>query len=107
MQVKEISVRELKEKLDNKDDFQLIDVREPNEKEICSIGGELIPLGSLQDHTGKVAVNRPVIVYCKSGGRSERAVQFLQEKLGLDSIYNLKGGILAWAREIDPSMKTY
>lgn len=105
--VKEITVSELKLMLDNKEDFQLIDVREPHETEIATLNGDLIPLGTVPDNTEKVAKDKKVVVYCRSGARSGQAVQFLQQKLGKDDIYNLRGGILAWADEIDTSMSKY
>lgn len=105
--VKEVSVSELKQMMDNKDDFQLIDVRENHEVEICTLDGELIPLGQLPENEDKIATDKKVIIHCRSGARSAQAVSYLQGKLGHDEMYNLKGGILAWANEIDPSMPKY
>lgn len=104
--MKEISVRELKSMIDAKQDFQLIDVREMYEAEVCSIGGELIPMGEIMVNLDKISKDKMVVVHCRSGGRSGTIVQFL-ESSGFDNIYNLKGGILAWAAEIDPTMPTY
>jgi len=105
--VKEITVSELKQMQDNGEDFQLIDVREPHEFDIANLNGELIPLGTIADSTDKVNTDKKVVVHCRSGARSAQAVQFLQQKLGSDKIFNLKGGILAWADEIDTSMPKY
>lgn len=105
--VKEISVQELKQMMDDGESFQLIDVREPYETEIATLDGMLIPLGDIADNTGEIATDKKVIVHCRSGARSAKAVQFLQDKLQHQNIYNLKGGILAWANEIDNSMDTY
>ena len=104
--MKEITVQELKQKLDNSEDFQLIDVREPFEYEICNLEGELIPMGIILNETEKIAKDKTVIIHCKSGGRSGAIVNEL-EKIGFTNLYNLKGGILAYAREIDPTMTTY
>ena len=104
--MKEITVQELKEKLDNSEEFQLIDVREPVEYEICNLNGELIPMGIILSESEKIARDKVVIIHCKSGGRSGAIVNEL-EKIGFTNLYNLKGGILAYAREIDPKMTTY
>jgi sulfur-carrier protein adenylyltransferase/sulfurtransferase len=101
--MKEISVKELKEKLDKKEDIQLIDVREIHEAEVSHIGGELIPMGEVMDNIDKISTDKPVIVHCRSGKRSAAIVDAL-ERHGFNNVYNLKGGILAWADEIDPSM---
>jgi adenylyltransferase/sulfurtransferase len=105
--MKEITVQELKAKKDNREDFQLIDVREPHEADISQIGGELIPMGLILGQTDKIAKDKPVIIHCRSGARSGSIVQTLESRYGFTNIYNLKGGILAWAREIDPSVPTY
>jgi sulfur-carrier protein adenylyltransferase/sulfurtransferase len=106
MTMKEISVQELKQRLDKQEDIQLIDVREEHEAEICEIGGELIPMGDVMDNIDRISRSKPVIVHCRSGKRSGAIVQVL-EKQGFDNVYNLRGGILAWAEEIDPSMNKY
>lgn len=105
--VKEITVKELKKLMDEEADFQLIDVREPHEFEIANLKGQLIPLGELPKQTDKIAKDKQVVVHCRSGARSAQAIEYLQEQLGLDNLYNLKGGVLAWADEIDPSMQKY
>ena len=106
-EVREISVTELNEILQNGNDVQVIDVREPHEYEIANIDGELIPLGDVEDEADKISREKKVVVHCRSGGRSSEAVKKLQDKYGFDNLYNLKGGILAWAEEIDPSMPKY
>lgn len=105
--MKEVTVKELKEMMDKDEDFQLIDVREPHERDIASIDGDLIPLGEIPQADDKIARDKKVIIYCRSGARSGQAVGFLSNKLGVDNLYNLKGGILAWADEIDPSVQKY
>lgn len=105
--IKEVTVKELHQMMENKEDFQLIDVREPHEAEISTLNGELIPLGQIPDNEAKIETSKKVVIHCRSGARSGQAVNYLQGKLGLDNLYNLKGGILAWADEIDPSMEKY
>src|SRR5476649_2507066 len=104
--MKEVSVQELKEKMDNGEDFQLIDVREDFEYETSNLGGLLIPLGGILIETDKIAKDKPVIVQCRSGKRSAAAIMQL-EQLGYTNLYNLTGGILAWANEIDPTLNVY
>ena len=104
--MKEVTVAELKQLIDNKNDFQLIDVREQHEVEIAQIGGEHIPMGQVMDNLDKIAKHKQVVVHCKSGARSGAICQAL-EKQGFNNVYNLKGGILAWANEIDSSIVKY
>jgi sulfur-carrier protein adenylyltransferase/sulfurtransferase len=99
----EITVFELKKMLDEKADFQLIDVREPYEYEISNIGGTLTPLSILSENLDKISKDKPVVVHCKSGARSAKAIEQLKI-LGFDNLLNLKGGILAYAKEIDTSL---
>jgi adenylyltransferase/sulfurtransferase len=105
--IKEITVHELKLMRENKEDFQLIDCREPHEVEICSLGGELMPVGSIADYEEEISRDKKVIIHCRSGSRSANACLLLSDMFGFENLYNLKGGITAWAREIDPSMPTY
>ncbi len=104
--MKEITPQELKNLRDNKADFQLIDVREPFEVEITTIGGELIPMGEVVDNLKRINKNKQVVVYCKSGKRSAAIVQMLEQQ-GYDNVFNLKGGILAYADTIDKSLTKY
>jgi rhodanese-related sulfurtransferase len=101
------TVEELKAMMDEGADFQLIDVREPYEYEICNIKGELMPMNSIPNNIDKIARDKPVIMQCRSGSRSGRIIQFLEQNYGFDNLYNLSGGILAWADEIDPEMQKY
>jgi sulfur-carrier protein adenylyltransferase/sulfurtransferase len=105
--MKEVTVSELKQMLDQKEDFQLIDVREPHEAEICEIGGELIPMGEVMEHLDKISRTKKVVVHCRSGARSGNVIKALEAQHQYENLYNLKGGILAWAKEIDPSLATY
>ena len=104
--MKEISVQELKDKKDKGEDFQLIDVREDFEYEMSNLNGELIPLGGILIEANKIDKNKPVIVMCRSGKRSAAAIMQLEQR-GFTNLYNLKGGILAWAEEIDPTLSVY
>lgn len=104
--VDEITVAELNRMQEAKEDFLLIDVRKPYEYEIANLGGELIPLDVLEQQLDRISRNRPLVVHCRSGQRSRQAVDLLKNR-GFDKVYNLKGGILAWADEIDPQMPRY
>jgi rhodanese-related sulfurtransferase len=103
--MKEVTVRELKKMMDDKVDFQLIDVREEHEYESANLGAELIPLGTILDSSDRISREKPVIIYCRSGARSGAAVKELEARFGFSNLANLKGGILAWSKEIDPSMQ--
>lgn len=105
--MKEISVSKLKEMIDKKEDFQLIDVREEHEFDICNLNGELIPMGEVMDHVDKISKDKMVVVHCRSGKRSATVINALEQQHGYTNLYNLQGGILAWAAEIDPSMPSY
>ena len=103
----EISVAVLKAWLDRGENVRVVDVREPHEAEICSISGaHLIPLATLPERLHELDQAATIVVHCKSGERSARAVRLLRQA-GLSRTYNLKGGILAWARDVDPSLATY
>ena len=105
--MKEVTVQELKKMRDNNESFQLIDVREPHEAEVAAIGGDLIPMGQIISEPEKISKDKPVIIHCRSGARSASVVLALEKQYGFTNLYNLKGGILAWAKEIDPSIATY
>ena len=102
-----ISVHDLKRKRDAREAIQLIDVREPFEFEIARIdGAKLIPLGQLADRLHELKQNGQTVVHCHTGMRSAQAVQMLRQT-GFTNVYNLEGGIDAWANEIDPAMQKY
>ena len=103
----DISVKELKDRMDRGDAPRLIDVREPHEAAICSIpGAELIPAGQFAQQIGELDPNEEIVIHCKSGGRSGQAVQMLKHR-GFTNARNLTGGVLAWINEIDPSQPKY
>lgn len=105
--IKEISVRELKNKMDKKEKFFLLDVRTPGEKQIADIGGDLIPLQEIHDRYLELKgyEDYEVVVYCHHGVRSYHACQFLREK-GFKKLFNLSGGIDQWSL-VDDSIPRY
>ncbi len=102
----DISVEELSRLRDEGADFVLFDVREPREYEICHLDGELIPLGQLAGRLGELDKNAHIVVYCRSGGRSAKAVSAMRGA-GFENVWNVNGGILAWIERIDPSLTKY
>ena len=102
----EITVQDLKKMIDNKEDFQLIDVRDTFEYEMSNLNGLNIPLAGLLLEADKVSKDKPVIMQCRSGARSAAALNQL-EQLGYTNLSNLKGGILAWKAEFEPDMPVY
>ena len=94
----QISPKELKEKLSAKEDIFLLDVRELYEHEVFNIGGKLIPLADIISNANDIPKNKPVVVYCKMGIRSQIAIQRLQEKFDFTNLINLKGGMERWKK---------
>lgn len=105
--MKEVTVQELKAMQDKKEDFQLVDIREEYEFDICNLGGQLIPMGDISDNIDKISKDKKVVVHCRSGKRSASVIQMLEQQFGFTNLYNLKGGIMAWAEEIDTEMAKY
>ena len=103
MMIHEVSVQELQALKDSQADFFLLDVREPAEFETANLDGHLIPLSELPHRLNELNREQHIVVHCQGGGRSSRAVAFLQEQ-GFKQVSNLRGGLRAWAREIDPTM---
>ena len=102
-----ISVNELKRKMDAREAFELVDVREPFEYEIARIdGAQLIPLGEIANRADELQRGQQIVVHCHSGTRSAQAVRLLQQR-GFSNVYNLEGGIDAWSEQIDPSVPKY
>jgi sulfur-carrier protein adenylyltransferase/sulfurtransferase len=106
--IRQITVEELKRKLDAKEDIFVLDVREPHEVPIANIGAPLIPVGQLEKRVGELAAHkdREIIIHCRSGARSQKAALILKNA-GFTQPENLAGGILAWADKIDPTMPKY
>lgn len=94
-----ITVQQLKNKIESGEDFQLIDVREPDEHDEFNIGGELIPLSFITQQIDKISTAKPVIIYCRKGIRSQFAIQRLQEKYPYTNLINLIGGTEAWKKQ--------
>lgn len=103
---KEIQPQELKQRLDAGEEIFVLDVREPHEYQICNLKGYLIPLGELPKRVHELDSSREIIVHCKMGGRSAKAVEFLRQA-GFKRVVNLTGGILGWADKVDPSVPKY
>jgi len=104
--IPEITAKDLKARMDRGEDIFILDVREPHEFQICNLKGKLIPLGELPRRVAELDSSREMVVHCRSGKRSADAIQFLQ-KAGFRKLLNLKGGVLAWSDEVDPSMPKY
>ena len=98
--MKSITVKELQALRASGENFQLIDVREPFEYDEANLNGELIPMNTVPDNIEKIARDKKVIIHCQGGGRSGRAIQWLEGAHGFDNLYNLEGGIKAWIAEI-------
>ncbi len=105
--IKEITASELNQWQIRGEKFQLIDVREPHEYEIVNIGAELIPLGTISANAGRIDADKKVVIHCKMGGRSAKAIRELEEKFGFRNLYNLKGGILGYIDEVQPELTRY
>lgn len=105
--IKEISVLDFEKIKKENLDFQLIDVREPFEYEIVNLGGELIPLSTITQNVSKISKDKKVVIMCRSGKRSGDAIKTLQEIYPFENLYNLKGGIIEYSREVDDSIMTY
>ncbi|MEX1003620.1 MAG: molybdopterin-synthase adenylyltransferase MoeB [Crocinitomicaceae bacterium] len=105
--IKEVDVETLKKWLDSEENIQLIDVREPFEYEIANINGKLIPQNDILEHVEDISSEYKVVIHCRSGKRSADVIELLQSKYGFKNLYNLEGGILAWADRIDKSLPKY
>jgi len=102
----EIEPEELKRRLDAGENVFILDVREPHEYQICNLHGHLIPLGDLPQRVGELDRETEIVVHCKLGGRSAKAVELLRTQ-GFRNVKNLTGGIMRWAEKVDPTMPRY
>ncbi len=102
----DMTPEELKQRLDAGDDLFVLDVREPHEYQICNLGGHLIPLNDLPKRVSELDSSREIVVHCKMGGRSAKAVDFLKQA-GFTKVHNLAGGINAWSERVDPNVPKY
>jgi adenylyltransferase/sulfurtransferase len=104
----ETTATELKQKIDNGENVQLIDVRQPDEHAFAKIeGAKLIPLGDIMRRMDEIDESRETVIHCKAGGRSAKAIEFLQKAGFKGKLSNLKGGITAWSNEVDSSVPKY
>ncbi len=93
--------------IDAKEDFQLIDVREDYEVEIVTLDGEHMPMADIMQQTEKISRDKKVVIHCRSGKRSAAVIQALETNHGFTNLYNLQGGILAYADQVDHSLTKY
>ncbi|HUS13169.1 MAG TPA: rhodanese-like domain-containing protein [Pyrinomonadaceae bacterium] len=106
--MREITATELKQRLDNGDDIQIVDVREANEVAVARIPNTIhIPLGQVINRMSEIDPTRETVVHCKMGGRSARAIDALQRSGFTGNLINLAGGITAWSNDVDPSVPKY
>lgn len=106
--MEEITATELKRWLDEGHDFELLDVREPHEAAIAQIpNSKLVPLGQIPTRLSEIESERTLVVHCRSGVRSAKAIEFLRANGFKNRLINLKGGILAWSDEVDPTVPKY
>jgi len=104
--VPQLSVKELKNRIDAGEDLFVLDVREPYEYQIAQIGGKLIPQNDVPQRLAEIPRDREIVVHCRSGARSQKIAEFLKQS-GYQQVVNLAGGILAWSDEIDPKVQKY
>jgi rhodanese-related sulfurtransferase len=107
-QMQEITATELKQRIDDGDDIQIIDVREAHELAVARIPNTIhIPLGQILDRMSEIDSDKETIVHCKMGGRSAKAIEALKRSGFSGNLINLKGGITAWSNDVDPSVPRY
>jgi sulfur-carrier protein adenylyltransferase/sulfurtransferase len=107
-QMQEMTATELKQKLDQGEDIQIIDVREPSEYAFARIPDSIhIPLAQVVNRMSEIDPQKETVVHCKMGGRSARAILDLQQAGFTGNLFNLKGGITAWSNEVDPTVPKY
>ena len=106
--MEEITPAELKQRLDNGDDIQIVDVREDNEVAIGRLPNSIhIPHGQILNRMNEIDSSRETVVHCKMGGRSARAIDAMQRSGFQGKLINLKGGIIGWSNDVDPSVPKY
>lgn len=102
-----ISPIELKQKLDNQEDIDVIDIRENYENDIVSISAKNVPMALVMENLSTLPKTKPVIFFCKNGGRAGALTDLLETHYGFDNVYNLEGGIMGYIETVDPSLPTY
>lgn len=105
--MKSITPQELHQKLQNNEKIQLIDVREAHELAVCTIGGEPIPMGDILSEPTRIKKDCPVIIHCRSGQRAASVIDALERHYAFDNLYNLAGGIIAYAEQVDKTLEIY
>ncbi len=106
--MQEITATELKARIDAGDKLSIIDVRQPDEHAFARIeGSKLIPLGQLLGRAAELDPTQDAVIYCKTGGRSGRAILALQQAGYAGPLFNLTGGVTAWSNEVDPRVPKY
>jgi len=105
--IDEIDPKELKSMIEKGEDFQLIDVREADEYAFANLNGELMPMSTIPERVDEIERNKKVVVMCRSGKRSAHIVAYLKKMHNFESVFNLKGGILAYSDQVDPSIPKY
>ena len=106
--MKNISPKELRNLINsNNNDYQLIDIRDDYEYDICCIGGEKISMYSIIKNINKLSKSKKVIIYCRTGSRSSNIIDLIEKKFRYKNIYNLEGGIMKWRDDIDPTLEEY
>ena len=107
-QMPQITATELKQRLDNGEDIQIVDVREANEVAVARLPNSIhIPLAQVLNRMAEIDPARETVVHCKMGGRSARAIEALKRSGYTGNLLNLKGGIMAWSNDVDPSVPKY
>ena len=102
--MKEITVQGLRELQNSGENFQIIDIREPYEYDNCNMGGELIPMHEIPHSIDRIQRQIKVILHCGSGNRSPKMVRWLERHHAFENLYSLKGGLQAWASEVNPAI---
>ena len=105
--IPQITPQQLKARLDAGENIFLLDVREVHERDICNIGGELIPKDTVANNLDRIPKDKEIVVYCRSGGRSDWVARELVARHGFAHVSNLAGGMLRWSDDVDPTMKKY
>lgn len=104
MSVVEITVEDLKEKLDRGEELIILDVRDQDQHDACNLGGRSVPFGELESRLTEIDETKPIVVHCGGGTRGRRAAELLQQH-GYTDVKMLTGGMRAWIERIDPSLK--
>lgn len=105
--MQEITPEEYQKRVENKEELQVIDIREKFEVEYCGIDGQHIPMAEIMDNLDKIRRDVPVIFHCQSGNRSKAVIYMLEKKHGFTNLYNLMGGLKGYASDVDDSLDCY